>query len=74
MEARAMALVFYAVGTGIGGVTGPPLFGRLVKTGKEVNDLYGYLLGAALMIATGVAEWLIGVEAAGKSLKDVASR
>ena len=33
---------------------------------------YGYLLGAALMIAGGVAEWFIGVEAAGKSLEDVA--
>jgi MFS family permease len=70
---RAMALAFfYAVGTGIGGVTGPALFAKLVETGKEVNVFYGYLLGAALMIAAGVAEWFIGVEAAGKSLEDVA--
>ena len=34
--------------------------------------LYGYLLGAALMIAAGIAEWFIGVEAAGKSLEEVA--
>ena len=34
--------------------------------------MYGYLLGAVLMIAAGVAEWFIGVEAAGKSLEDVA--
>jgi MFS family permease len=60
------------VGTGIGGVTGPALFGKLVETGKEVNVFYGYLLGALLMIAAGVAEWFIGVEAAGKSLEDVA--
>jgi MFS family permease len=73
METRAMALAFfYAVGTGIGGVTGPALFAKLVETGKEVNVFYGYLLGAALMIAAGVAEWFIGVEAAGKSLEDVA--
>jgi hypothetical protein len=73
MEARAMALAsFYADGTGIGGVTGPALFGKLVETGKEVNVFYGYLIGAALMIAAGVTEWLIGVEAAGKSLEDVA--
>jgi MFS family permease len=73
METRAMALAFfYAVGTGVGGVTGPALFGKLVETGKEVNVFYGYLLGAALMIAGGVAEWFIGVEAAGKSLEDVA--
>jgi MFS family permease len=57
METRAMALAFfYAVGTGIGGVTGPALFGKLVETGKEVNVFYGYLIGAALMIAAGVAE------------------
>jgi hypothetical protein len=61
METRAF---FYAVGTGIGGVTGPALLGRLVETGKEVNVFYGYLLGAALMIAAGVCEWFIGVEGA----------
>jgi MFS family permease len=73
MEARAMALAFfYAVGTGVGGVTGPALFGKLVETGKEVNVFYGYLLGAVLMIAAGIAEWFIGVEAAGRSLEDVA--
>ena len=49
-----MALAFfYAVGTGIGGVTGPALFGKLVETGEEVNVFYGYLLGAVLMIAAG---------------------
>ncbi|HJU03031.1 MAG TPA: MFS transporter [Actinomycetes bacterium] len=73
METRAMALAFfYAVGTGIGGVTGPALFGKLVETEKEVNVMYGYLLGAVLMIAAGIAEWFIGVEAAGRSLEDVA--
>jgi hypothetical protein len=53
-------------------VTGPLLFGKLVETEKEVNVFYGYLIGAALMIAAGIAEWLIGVEAAGKSLEEVA--
>ena len=73
METRAMALAFfYAVGTGVGGVTGPALFGKLVETGKEINVFWGYLLGAALMIGAGVAEWFIGVEAAGRSLEDVA--
>jgi MFS family permease len=73
METRAMALAFfYAVGTGVGGVTGPLLFGKLVETEKAVNVFYGYLIGAALMIAAGILEWFIGVEAAGKSLEDVA--
>jgi MFS family permease len=73
METRAMALAFfYAVGTGIGGVTGPALFGKLVETEKEINVFYGYLIGAVLMIGAGILEWFIGVEAAGKSLEDVA--
>jgi hypothetical protein len=71
METRALAF-FYAVGTGIGGVTGPLLFGKLVETEKEVNVFCGYLLGAALMIAAGIAEWFIGGAAAGKSLEEVA--
>jgi hypothetical protein len=41
-----MALAFfYAVGTGVGGVAGPALFGKLVETGKEVKVFYGYLIG-----------------------------
>ena len=64
METRAMALAFfYAVGTGIGGVTGPLLFGKLVET-EPGSTSSGYLLGAVLMIAAGIAEWFIGVERA----------
>ena len=44
---------FYAVGTAIGGITGPILFGRLIEAGGATNVMYGYLLGAALMIAAG---------------------
>ena len=63
---------FYAVGTAIGGITGPLLFGRLIETGGETNVMYGYLLGAALMIAAGVVEIVLGVEAAQKQLEDIA--
>ncbi|MQY08587.1 MFS transporter [Actinomadura macrotermitis] len=73
METRAMAIAaFYAVGTGLGGVIGPVLFGRLVETGKLAAVATGYFIGAALMIAAGVVELLIGVEAAGRSLEDIA--
>jgi hypothetical protein len=34
--------------------------------------MYGYLLGAGLMIAAGVVEIVLGVEAAQKQLEDVA--
>jgi MFS family permease len=73
METRAMSIaLFYAVGTGLGGVIGPLLFGKLVGTGVLHNVAYGYYLGAALMIAGGVVEALIGVEAAQRSLEDIA--
>ena len=47
-----MAIAFvYAVGTAIGGITGPLLFGKLVAT-KDVGQVFwGYILGASLMIA-----------------------
>ena len=73
METRAMAIsFFYAVGTAIGGISGPLLFGRLIETGGETNVMYGYLLGAVLMIAAGIVEIVLGVEAAGRQLEDVA--
>jgi hypothetical protein len=37
--------------------------GKLVETEKEINVFYGHLIGAVLMIAAGIAEWFIGVEA-----------
>ena len=36
METRAMAIsFFYAVGTAIGGITGPLLFGKLIEAGRR---------------------------------------
>ncbi len=72
LEIRALAIaVFYAVGTLIGGVGAPYFFGVLIATGSKWNVGYGYLLGAALMLAGAIAEWFIGVEAAGKSLESI---
>ena len=53
METRALAIAFfYAVGTAIGGITGPLLFGKLVESGKESTGRR-FILGAGLMIAAG---------------------
>jgi len=73
VEVRALAIaLFYALGTGIGGVGAPWLFGILIGTGEPVAIAGGYLLGAALMlIAAGVALKL-GVAAERRSLEDVA--
>ena len=74
METRAMAIAFfYAVGTAVGGITGPLLFGKLIETGKETNVFWGYVLGASLMIVAGIVQALIGVEAARKDLEDIAT-
>jgi hypothetical protein len=73
METRALAIAFfYAVGTAIGGISGPLLFGKLVAT-KDVSQVFwGYILGAVLMILGGIVQALIGIEAAQKNLEDVA--
>jgi MFS family permease len=73
LETRAMAIaLFYALGTLIGGVSAPFLFGRLIGTGKEWGVAAGYVGAAVLMIGAAACETALGVEAAGKSLEDVA--
>src|SRR5262249_23176500 len=60
LEVRALAIAFfYAIGTGIGGVGGPLLFGILIDTGSRWSVFGGYLLGAALMVAAAIvaARW-----------------
>ncbi len=65
LEIRALAIAFfYALGTGIGGILGPLLFGVLIETGSRTSVFMGYLLGAALMIAAAViaAVWAVAAE------------
>ncbi|WP_243064552.1 MFS transporter [Humibacter sp. RRB41] len=72
METRAMAIAFfYAVGTGIGGIIGPLLFGQFVSIGIGAVAI-GYFIGAGLMIAAGLVEVFLGVNAENTSLEDVA--
>jgi MFS family permease len=73
LEIRALAIAaFYAVGTGIGGVAGPALFGALVESGNRTSIFAGYLFGSALMLAAAVVAWLWGVAAERKPLEAVA--
>lgn len=72
LEIRALAIaVFYALGTGIGGVSGPLLFGTLVESGSRDWVLVGYLVGAALMAVAATVGGLYGTAAEGKSLESV---
>ena len=73
LEVRAVAIaLFYAFGTGVGGVAGPALFGALIDTGSRTSIMYGYLFGGALMLAGAVVAALLGVHAEQRSLEDVA--
>ena len=43
METRALAIAFfYAVGTGIGGITGPLLFGQLIDSGERGQGMLSF--------------------------------
>ena len=73
METRAMAIAFfYATGTIVGGFGGPLLFGALIQSGKPSQIFIGYLVGAIVMIAGGIIQALMGVEAAQRDLEDIA--
>ncbi|MEI9922786.1 MAG: MFS transporter [Bradyrhizobium sp.] len=73
LEVRALAIAFfYAVGTGIGGVAGPALFGALIDTGSRDSVFLGYLLGAGLMIAAAVVAWRYAIAAERRTLESVA--
>jgi MFS family permease len=74
LEIRAMAIaVFYAIGTLVGGVGAPTLFGWIIGTGSVKALFLGYLVAAALMIFGALVEAWIGVPAERRSLEHVAA-
>ena len=77
METRALCIAFfYAIGTAVGGISGPLLFGALIENASASKDItqiaLGYFIGAALMVAGGIAEVVLGVKAEGQSLESIA--
>lgn len=73
LEVRALAIAFfYAVGTALGGISGPLLFGALIETGSRTGVFEGYLLGAVLMITAALIEWRWGIAAERRPLESVA--
>jgi MFS family permease len=73
METRALAIaLFYAVGTAVGGITGPLFFGRFIHSGNADQVATGFFIGAAAMALGGVAELLFGVRAERRSLENIA--
>jgi MFS family permease len=73
LETRALAIaIFYALGTAVGGIAGPLVFGHLIATGGPGPLFHGYLFAAALMIGAALVELAIGVKSERQSLEDVA--
>jgi MFS family permease len=73
LEIRAMAIaVFYAVGTGVGGLLAPAIFGALIETRSRVAVFHGYAFGALLMLGGAAIAWWLGVAAERRSLEEIA--
>ncbi len=73
METRALAIAFfYAVGTGLGGIIGPLLFGHLIATNNRSLVRLAFLIGAGVMALGGIAELFLGVKAEKAPLEDIA--
>jgi MFS family permease len=74
METRALCIAFfYAIGTAVGGITGPLYFGKLIDNADDITGIAtGYYVGAALMVAGGIVAAFLGVKAEGRSLESLA--
>ncbi|MBV8682576.1 MAG: MFS transporter [Caulobacteraceae bacterium] len=74
LEVRALAIaVFYAMGTLIGGLAAPTLYGALVATGQRWTLCGGYVFAAILMLVAAVVELWLGVPAERQPLEALAT-
>jgi MFS family permease len=73
LEIRALAIAaFYALGTGLGGIVGPWLFGHLIEEGSRASVFMGYALAAVLMAGAALVHARWGVAAERRPLEEVA--
>lgn len=74
IETRALCIsVFYAVGTGLGGIIGPLLFAHMVATKHASDVAWAMAIGAFLMLLGGLDELVFGVKAERKGLEQIAA-
>ncbi|MBV9167905.1 MAG: MFS transporter [Solirubrobacterales bacterium] len=73
METRALAIAFfYAIGTAVGGISGPLLFANLIGSGQRSQVELAFFIGAGVMAIGGIAEIFLGVPAEQAQLEDIA--
>jgi MFS family permease len=74
IEIRALTIaVFYAIGTGLGGVAAPYVFGKLIESGSRQSIFGGYAFAAILMFAASFIAARYAVRAERKPLERVAT-
>jgi MFS family permease len=74
LEVRASAIAwFYALGTALGGIAGPVVFGHLIASGTRADVFVGYAVGGGLMLAAAVVAAFLAVNAERRSLESVAA-
>jgi hypothetical protein len=71
-DAGLAIAIFYAFGTGLGGVVAPWWFGVLIGTGERSAIAGGYLFGAALMIVAAIVTLWLGFAAERQPLEALA--
>jgi MFS family permease len=74
IEIRALTIaIFYAIGTGLGGVAAPVVFGKLIESGSRQSIFGGYVFAALLMFAAAIVAARYAVDAERKPLEEVAT-
>jgi len=72
VEMRAVAIsLFYAAGTALGGLAGPPLYGAIIESGSRGGLFAAYGFAGALMCAAALVALWLGVDAERKPLEEV---
>jgi MFS family permease len=72
LEIRALAIaLFYSVGTLVGGVGAPTLFGVLIGTGSRTALLLGYIAAGTMMMGAALSELLLGLKAERQPLESI---
>ena len=71
-QIRASAIaIFYAVGTLLGGVLGPAVFGVLLSRGQRDPIFYGFMASSLLMLIAGISQGIWGVDSERRPLEDL---
>ena len=74
IEIRALTIaIFYAIGTALGGVAAPFVFGKLIESGSRQSIFGGYVFAAILMLVAAVVAARYAVAAERKPLEQVAT-